>query len=97
MTDKWLNGPSITDLAPHLHHVIPKGTTNQRIVEEALTDEALVYDIHGDLTVEVIVEYLYLWDLIYDFQLQRTWRTLTSDAFLLVDSTRPSQPRKVSS
>ena len=29
-----------------------------------------VMDIRGDLSVEVVVDFLHLWDLIYDFQLQ---------------------------
>lgn len=63
----------MASLLPHLHDVILKRTAKRCTIKQALTDQALVYDSHGDLTVEVIVEHLYLCDLIYDLQLQRTW------------------------
>jgi hypothetical protein len=69
-TDRWLNGQSIADLAPHLLAVIPKRTANRHTVEQALTDCSWVLDIRGDMSVEVIVEFLNLWNLLYDFQLQ---------------------------
>jgi len=68
--DKWLNGQSIADLAPHLLAGIPKRIVNKCTVEEALTDCAWVLDIRGIMIVEVTVEFLNLWDLLYDFQLQ---------------------------
>jgi len=58
--DKWLNGQSIADLAPHLLAGIPKRIVNKRTVEEALTDRAWVLDIRGIMTMEVTVEFLNL-------------------------------------
>ena len=58
--DKWLNGQSIADLAPHLLAGIPKRIVNKRTVEKALTDRAWVLDIRGIMTVEVTVEFLNL-------------------------------------
>ena len=69
-TDRWLNGQSIADLAPHLLAVIPKRTANRHTVEQALTNRSWDMDIRGDTSVEVIVEFLNLWDLLYDFQLR---------------------------
>ena len=85
--DKWLNGQSIADLAPHLLAGIPKRIVNKCTVEEALTDRAWVLDIRGIMTVEVMVEFLNLWDLLYDFQLQpevedaHIWRLSSSGQY----------------
>jgi hypothetical protein len=70
--DRWLNGQSIADLAPRqvLLDVVPRRIANRCTVEEAMADYSWVMDIRGDLPVEVILDFLCLWDLIYDFQLQ---------------------------
>ena len=68
--DRWLNGQSIVDLAPRLLAFVPKRIANRRTVEEAMADRSWVMDIRGGLSVEVILDFLSLWDLIYDFQLQ---------------------------
>jgi len=68
--DRWLNGQSIADLVPRLLAFVPKRIANRRTVEEAMTDRSWVMDIRGGLSVEVILDFLSLWDLIYDFQLQ---------------------------
>ena len=39
-------------------------------MQQALTNQTWVSDIQGTLTVGVIMEYLQLWDLLYDFELQ---------------------------
>ena len=67
--DRWLHGHSIGDLAPHLLAVIPKRTAKKRTVQEAFIDHAWVQDIRGAMTVETMLEFLNLWDLIHDFQL----------------------------
>jgi hypothetical protein len=40
------------------------------MVQEAFTNRAWVSDIQGALTVGVVVEYLHLWDLLTDLELQ---------------------------
>ena len=67
--NRWLNGQSIVDLAPRLLAIIPKRTANRHTVEQALTNRSWVLDIR-DTSMEVIVEFLNLWDLLYDFQLR---------------------------
>ena len=69
-TDRWLHGQCIADLAPRLFSAIPKKRVKQRTVQEAFTNRAWVSDIQGALTVGVIVEYLHLWDLLNDLELQ---------------------------
>ena len=68
--DRWLNGRSIADLAPRLLEFVPKRIANRRTVEEAMADRSWVMDIRGNPSVEAILDFLCLWDLIYDFQLQ---------------------------
>ena len=41
----------------------------KRTVQEALTNQAWISNIHGALTVGVLIEYLRLWDILFDFQL----------------------------
>jgi hypothetical protein len=65
-----MHGQCIADLAPRLFATIPKKRVKQRMVQEAFTNRAWVSDIQGALTVGVIVEYLHLWDLLTDLELQ---------------------------
>jgi hypothetical protein len=37
--DKWLDGRSIKDMAPHLYALVPKRRENRRIFLEALSNE----------------------------------------------------------
>jgi len=55
---------------PLLFMAIPKRRVKRRTVQDALTNQAWVSDIQGALIVGVIVDYLHLWDLLMDFQLQ---------------------------
>jgi len=47
----------------------PKRAVKQRTVAQALHNRRWVSDIKGALTVEVLVEYLQIWDLVDDFNL----------------------------
>jgi len=81
---RWLNGQSIADLAPHLLDSVHKRIANRRTVEEAMTDRSWTNDIRGSLPVEAILDFLHLWDLIDNFQLQpeivdsHSWRFSSS-------------------
>lgn len=68
--DRWLHGQQIVDFAPRLHVVVPKRRASRRTVLEALTDNAWVHDIQGALTVGIFTDYLQLWDLLSDVELQ---------------------------
>ncbi|WVZ76088.1 hypothetical protein U9M48_024090, partial [Paspalum notatum var. saurae] len=65
-----LDGRSIEELAPRLFAVIPKRRIKQRTVQEALTNRTWISDIQGALDVGVLTDYLHLWDLLSDLQLQ---------------------------
>jgi len=69
-TDRWLNGQCIADLAPRLFAAIPKRRVKKRTVQDALSNRSWILDIQGARTVGVIVDFLHLWDLLLDFQLQ---------------------------
>jgi hypothetical protein len=69
-TDCWLQGQKISDLAPHLFAVVPPARRKNCIVKEAFTNHAWVADIQRALTLDIITEYIQLWDLFHGFQLQ---------------------------
>jgi hypothetical protein len=69
-TDRWLHGQSIADLAPRLLEVIPVRKHRKRTVQESLVNNVWVSDIQGGLPVAVLVDYLRLWDILTNIQLQ---------------------------
>ena len=66
-------------MVPHLFEAI-SSRAKRRTVHEAMTDRRWVSDIRGALTVNVLIEYLGLWDLLLNVELQpeledsHTWR-----------------------
>jgi len=62
--DRWLNGRTINELAPNLIKAIPKRSLNRRTVAEALNNRRWVADIKGARTVQVLEDYLNIWDLV---------------------------------
>ncbi|WVZ52503.1 LOW QUALITY PROTEIN: hypothetical protein U9M48_003556 [Paspalum notatum var. saurae] len=70
LKDKWIQGKSVADLAPNLFRVIPKRIIKRRTVSQALSNRTWVSDIKGGLTVQVLSEYLHIWELVEDIALQ---------------------------
>ena len=68
--DNWPQGKNIGQLAPRLIAAVPKRSINQRTVQEAIIEGGWIRDIKGALSVGVIVDYLSLWDLLRDVELQ---------------------------
>jgi hypothetical protein len=68
--DNWLQGKNIGQLAPRLIAAVPKRSINQRTVQEAIIEGGWIRDIKGAISVGVIVDYLSLWDLLRDVELQ---------------------------
>jgi len=66
--DPW---KTIPEYAPNLIQIIPKRVVKQRTVAQALQNRRWVSDIKGALTVQVLVEYLQIWDLVDDFNLHQ--------------------------
>jgi hypothetical protein len=65
-TDRWLQGRKIADLAPLLFAAIPQARRKRRTVQQALQNHAWTADIQGVVTIEIIVEYIQLWELLLD-------------------------------
>ncbi|WVZ50728.1 hypothetical protein U9M48_001955 [Paspalum notatum var. saurae] len=63
-TDRWLNGSSIAELAPNLVLTVSRKSRKQCTVSQALASRRWVTDIRGALTVQVLVEYLKIWELV---------------------------------
>jgi hypothetical protein len=68
--DRWLEGKCIADLAPHLITTIGKRTVNKRTIVEALNNRRWISDIKGALTVQVLQEYVMIWDQVEGVILQ---------------------------
>ncbi|WVZ82995.1 hypothetical protein U9M48_030188 [Paspalum notatum var. saurae] len=69
-TDRWLHGNSVAELAPNLVLAVSKRARKRYTVSQALTNRRWVTDIRGALTVQVLVEYLKIWEMVDDVTLQ---------------------------
>jgi hypothetical protein len=85
--DGWINGERVADIASRLLAAIPKRRVNKCTVQETLSGHKWISDIRGALTVGVLVEYLHLWNILYEIELQREkedihfWRFATNGKF----------------
>ena len=68
--DRWLDGRSICDLAPHLFQAVGKRRRHSRTVADALFNRRWVRDIKGILSVDVISDYLRIWDALQGVSIQ---------------------------
>jgi hypothetical protein len=68
-SDNWLQGKSISTIAPRPYSIIPKRITKSRTVHEALLNRRWISDIRGGLTVGVLADYLKLWDCLSEIEL----------------------------
>lgn len=89
--DHWLLGQSIDELAPAVHAMVPKRRRRQRTVKEGLEGRAWVQDIHGALGVEGTVQYVELWEHLYQFRLsnepdQLTWKMTANGSISMLAS-----------
>ena len=69
--DRWLDGCTIAEVAPNLFRTVSKRTAKRRTVAQALQNRRWVGDIKGARTVQVLVEYLHVWDLVDGTVLQQ--------------------------
>ena len=70
-TDRWLNGGTLAELAPNVFRTVPKRVRKSRTIAQALQNRGWVQDIRGALTVQVLMEYLQVWDLMDGVILQQ--------------------------
>ena len=68
-SDRWLQGHSLLDLAPCLCNAVDSRVMKQRTVAQALQNNCWISDIRGALTVQVLIEYLRVWDLTHEIHL----------------------------
>jgi hypothetical protein len=69
--DRWILGRRIQDNAPLIFSMVLKRFVNKKTVLEAIQDERWIGDIRGVATVEVIHEFLRIWDMVSDINLQQ--------------------------
>jgi hypothetical protein len=69
-TDRWLDGHTMAEIAPNLIKTAGKRTAKPRTVAQATQNRRWVGDINGALTIEVLIEYLHIWDLVDGLLLQ---------------------------
>jgi hypothetical protein len=55
---------TLAEIAPNLYKTVPKKVVRSRTVAKALNNRVWVSDIHGALTVPVLMDYLRIWDLL---------------------------------
>jgi hypothetical protein len=86
-TDRWLQGRSIAEIVPLRYAMVPERKREKRTVQEALPGHMWAFDIQGALTMGIIVEYIQLWDLLLEVQLQpevdgtHKWRLAASGQY----------------
>jgi hypothetical protein len=68
--DRWLDGLTMAEMAPNLFRAIPKRTIKRNTVAHALFGRSWVHDVKGALTVQVLFEYLQVWDFVEEVVLQ---------------------------
>ena len=68
--ERWLDGQSIHDIAPHLLTAVSARATKNRTVAQAMSNRAWTRGITGGLSVSAIASYLLLWDRLENTHLQ---------------------------
>jgi hypothetical protein len=68
-TDRWLLGQSFEHSLPHLFNAM-SARAKGRTVYVALSNRRWVSDLKGALTINVLLEYLQLWGLLDNVELQ---------------------------
>jgi hypothetical protein len=80
-----------------LFAVVPPARRKKCTIKEAFTNCAWVVDIHGDLTLDIITEYIQLWDLFMVFSYSLKCMTHIIGDCPTVDSTQHNLDMKSSS
>jgi hypothetical protein len=69
--DRWVNGKSLTQLAPDLMQAVPKRICASRTVTVALHNNQWIMNISGSLSVSALVQYVSVWTSMQDIQLDQ--------------------------
>jgi hypothetical protein len=68
-SERWIQGRT-AEVAANLINLVQKKDIKNHIVAQALENHRWTTEIRGALPVQVIVEYLHLWDLVAEVELQ---------------------------
>jgi hypothetical protein len=85
--DRWLARKSIQYLAPKVYALVTKRRSGRHTVMEALNNDKWLEDIQGAISLEALMEYLELWDIISVVVLQEgvpdrhIWRLSTAGQY----------------
>jgi hypothetical protein len=85
--DRWLASKNIQDIAPLVYALVSNRTAARRSVLQALISEKWIEDIQGSISPEALLEYLVLWDVISEVELQvgvqdkHIWKLSTSGQY----------------
>jgi hypothetical protein len=80
-TDKWIDGRSIADIAPALLNAVRPQVRRKKTMAQGLENNAWARDITGALTVQVIIDYLLIWDVIRQRNFIHALNSGTEDKF----------------
>lgn len=84
----WLNSASLTELAPDLFQAVASQTRHNRTLHQAMQNNQWIRDITGPITVLVLVQYLRIWELLQEIELQQDrediirWRWTSSGQYM---------------
>jgi hypothetical protein len=68
--DRWPEGKNVQEIAPHVYALISKRVVERRSVQKALINAKWIEDIRGSVSLEALMDYLKLWDIISEVELQ---------------------------
>jgi hypothetical protein len=63
-TDRWVHGCALADLMPAVVACVPKRLQSRRTVAEAMVDRSWVRDIIRALSMDGLLQYLQIWDVV---------------------------------
>jgi hypothetical protein len=75
--DRWPEGKNVQEIAPHVYALISKRVVERRSVQKALINAKWIEDIRGSVSLEALMDYLKLWDIISEVELQVGCKTHT--------------------
>jgi hypothetical protein len=68
--DRWVSRKNVQEIAPRVYALVLKRVAEKRTVLEALINDKWVEDIQGSISLEALLGYLTLWDMISEVELQ---------------------------
>jgi hypothetical protein len=69
--DRWIAGQRIRDIAPTIVNMVPNKWIKKRTVNDALQNESWIHDIWGQVMMQMLSNFLSLWDLLSGTILQQ--------------------------